>query len=789
MIRRIPILALLLAACAGRAAGAPGFSGDTGRSAASADAAWTEYSLTWSDDAVPLSFFGQVVDGVEWYFTMAGGKATVGDPLLGAPAIPPSATGRIAVPPVLGGCPIAGIADGAFDGCSALTSVVVPESVETIGGAAFRGCSGLEELLLPSRFADLVGGLELPEDCEVAFSGSVAETVPLAETDSVGSSASRRAVSSAAVSSVASVDLHGPTGSDETLGTAALRDAAKDGDDGAKSVYRFYSKNYKGHFFTIDEGEKENLVWTNPNWKYEGVAYRAFENAKEGTTPLYRFYSKNYKGHFFTINEGEKENLIWTNPNWKYEGVAYHVYASEVSGSVPVYRFWSKNYRHHFFTVDEQEMRTIRLTNPNWNYEGVAFWALPSAGGGGSSTSTYTIRFNANGGSGWMADQGFSFNVAQTLRANAFTRRDYTFAGWATSADGPVVYSNQQSVSNLATANGEVVTLYAVWQAMYMVVDLSGGPSATSYPVTYRAKPPSGGFNTDEYKTTKLVLRRLEPGPIPTRDATITKHFYVGLFEVTQRQWELVMGTRPSYFRNDLYYSTRPMDHASYDRIRGSSLGSQWPASNAVDADSFLGKLRARTGQDFDLPTEAQWEYACRAGTTTDFNNGRNLTTCWERKTGHEDSAMNEVGRYAYNGGEHPSGAEHTIWADLNYYTPFGYCTTEWGTAAVGSYRPNAWGLYDMHGNVTEWCLDGGNGHLMFDNNDYDEGLAPLSGNDPVGLSITNSVRVMRGGCWGTYADFCTSSYRGDHGPSSWGEFYPDSVGCNGFRLVRPLSE
>ncbi len=261
----------------------------------------------------------------------------------------------------------------------------------------------------------------------------------------------------------------------------------------------------------------------------------------------------------------------------------------------------------------------------------------------------------------------------------------------------------------------------------YLVIDLAGGANASSYPVTYLAEPPEGGFNTDEYKTTKLALRRLEPGPVPTHDATLTKPFYVGLYEVTQKQWELVMGTRPSYFSNDSDFAMRPVEQVSYDMIRGSSLGAQWPASNAVDSDSFLGALRARTGLDFDLPTEAQWEYACRAGTTTTY--------------GYGDSANGDYMWYGDNSSRQ--------------------------THAVGEKLPNAWGLYDMHGNVWEWCLD------------WDG--SSLSGNDPVGSS-SGSYRVLRGGGWYSYADYCSSSYRFNDYPSY-------SYDNDGFRLVRTLTE
>ena len=78
------------------------------------------------------------------------------------------------------------------------------------------------------------------------------------------------------------------------------------------------------------------------------------------------------------------------------------------------------------------------------------------------------------------------------------------------------------------------------------------------------------------------------------------------------------MGSNPSAYNGDM----RPVDSVSYNMIRGSSNGAQWPSSSNVDDTSFIGKLRKRTNQDFDIPTNAQWEYACRAGTKSKYNNG-----------------------------------------------------------------------------------------------------------------------------------------------------------------------
>ena len=195
------------------------------------------------------------------------------------------------------------------------------------------------------------------------------------------------------------------------------------------------------------------------------------------------------------------------------------------------------------------------------------------------------------------------------------------------------------------------------------------------------------------------------------------------------------MGAWPSAFNNPECRDSRPVESVSYEDERGAVEGARWPATNSVDAASFMGRLRDRTGLVFDLPTEAQWEYACRAGTTSPLSSGKSLTGA--------DLCPNmaEVGRYKGNAG-----------VNITYA-----CDTSVGTAKVGSYPPNPWGLYDMHGNVWERCLDW-------------MGEYPDSATDPKGPA-SGDRRISHSGSWTAAATTCRSAARVCGSPQLKGHF------------------
>ena len=261
---------------------------------------------------------------------------------------------------------VTNIGYAAFFSCWNLESVAMPNSVISIGNYAFYECIKLASVTIPNSVTRI-------GEWAFAYNESLQSLVIPSSVTSIGQYAFK---SSAISTLVLPLRFKGRT---ENMG---IPGHCKVLFDELCPVYRFYSPRTKGHFFTMSEAEKNNLIATAAHiWNFEGIAYYAYQFQHSGTVPLYRFYSPGAKGHFYTRNEGEKNSLVATASHiWNFEGVAYYVAASQTSGTVPVYRFFSPGAKHHFYTRSEGEKNNLIATASHiWNYEGIAFYAWTSA--------------------------------------------------------------------------------------------------------------------------------------------------------------------------------------------------------------------------------------------------------------------------------------------------------------------------------------------------------------------------------------------------------------------------
>ena len=340
------------------------------------------------------------------------------------------------------------------------------------------------------------------------------------------------------------------------------------------------------------------------------------------------------------------------------------------------------------------------------------------------------------------------------------------------------------------TGNGAraVVTAWATNNTPdYMVVDLEVANSVRFYPAVEFL--PKASFkqegaaitNNSAYKKTALVMRKIEAAGIEwtmgstsvetqrnaaregTHKVEFADNYYIGVFEVTQTQWQKITGYNPSNFTAE--NAMRPVEKVSYTDIRqgqgtastaASATAGVYPA--APYGNSFLGKLRTTTGIDFDLPSEGQWEFAARAGHYSGYwNDGSAVLNA------DTDANLAKLGRYKNNGGGT---------AGTTTLAP-----SAGGTAIVGSYAPNTWGLYDTAGNTWELCLDW-----------FEDNITANGGAVNIDLSVpaktlsgaSGANRARRGGCWSTVAGACRATSRSYSGPSK------RSNGI-GFRVASPV--
>jgi formylglycine-generating enzyme required for sulfatase activity len=194
--------------------------------------------------------------------------------------------------------------------------------------------------------------------------------------------------------------------------------------------------------------------------------------------------------------------------------------------------------------------------------------------------------------------------------------------------------------------------------------------------------------------------------------------FYMGKYVVTQEQYQQIMGNNPSSFKG----AKRPVEQVSWN--------------NAVE---FCQKLSKKTGREYRLPSEAEWEYACRAGTTTPFHFGETITTELANYNGNFIYASERKGKYLEQ------------------------------TTDVNSFTPNAFGLYNMHGNVSEWCQD-----------DWHNNYANAPKDGSAWTSQSDNEKAKRGGSWASKPEDCRSAYRSSANLDSNYHFIGFRVVCSG---------
>ena len=699
------------------------------------------------------------VDGYTWSYRAQNGEATIVAENDGRfSAVSPCPVGSITIPATLAGAKVTHIGRNAFLDCSALTSVTVPEGVLRIGRGAFHDCTGLKSIKIPSSVKIIerdafwgctaLSSVSIPEGVTSIDRGAFLWCCGLESIDipssvtQIGRSAFAfcRGLASVTipkkVTDIGSDVFHGCTAlasvtipaSVTNIDSVAFRNTGALASFQVEPDNRFY-KSENGLLLTKDgttlvrgvngDATIPPSVTAIGPCAFEGcVALRsaaipsgvksigpyAFKQCRgmksvtipSSVTEIGREAFSNCKG----LKSIEIPQGVTVIRNSTFSGSA--LTEVTIPTTVKVLERGAFSWCGELKSVTFPEGMTIIGRDAFYNCGKLTSLIIPSGvqridqgafHGCGSLTSVIMRGERPNAPNN-------IFERCGNLKSIHVPANAKSWAGMKNWLGIPLVFDGEDAAArSSADTNG-----------VYCVIDISGGSNAERYPVSYLDSVPEGGWG-DQYKTTKIVLRRVDAGTYPmlgNRNVTFTKPFYIGIFELTQKQIKLLSGdnNRKFVFEGDM----RPADCLTWEEMRGKNEEFDYPKTKEVAADSIIGKLRAKTGLfQIDLPTSYQFGCAWNAGTD---GSGRDA-----RSTGRHFSNQRD-GKGGYT-------SKHTI---------------------VGSYLPNEWGIYDLHGNVWEMCLD------------YCGKLDAEDENDPEG-PVEGAKRQLRGGGWHSTDRFVFSDY------------------------------
>ena len=485
-------------------------------------------------------------------------------------------------------------------------------------------------------------------------------------------------------------------------GEAVFNMPAKDVEMQANAKLINYSITYDWQNGNVVEGNPtsynlsyDDIVLINPTrtgYSFTGWSGTDLtgENNMHVTIPQGSIGNREYTAHW-SINL-YKLDLIAGTGIATVDGEGLHEYNSNVLASCTMlagYQFdsWTGNFTSETFNMPAYNATMTANAKP----------------------MVYDITYDGIEGATFASDNPTKYDVTSaTITLNNPTKDNYVFLGW-TGTDIPsgeasmTVTIPQGSTNSRSYVASWVCSVYTFTLAEGVTLEMRRCPAGTFI----MGSPDNEiGSNSNEH---------------PQHQVTISQDFYMGTYEVTQAQWRAIMGNNPSANTSGSEINL-PVENVNCEDI-GAYEGA---------SEGFLQKINAQlvdyipTGYKFDLPTEAQWEYACRAGTTKALNNNKNL-----EYEDSQDSNLDEVAWYKQNWGE-----------------------SEGMTNTVGTLAPNDWGLYDMLGNVEEWCRDG------YTENYYQQCIDNNVTTDPEAYNPTSTYHVTRGGNYNSDPKYCRSAYR-----------------------------